>query len=64
MMKNLAANRVIAKVCFQPFSHANSLCFWHEEISAEAVTDVRDVGLKKLVTLASDVSSTLVQMWT
>jgi hypothetical protein len=62
MTKNLAANRVIAKVCFQPFSHANSLCFWHKEISARAVTNVCDVELKKLVTLASDAGSTSVQM--
>jgi hypothetical protein len=64
MTKNVAANRVIAKVCFQPFSHANSLCFWRMEILAGAVTDVRDVELKKLVTLASEVGSTSVQMWT
>jgi hypothetical protein len=63
MTKNLAAaNRVIAKVCFQPFSHANSLCFWHKEISVGTVMDVWDVELKQLVTLASDIGSTSVQM--
>jgi hypothetical protein len=48
----------------QSFFPLNSLCFWHKEISAEAVTDVLDVELKKLVTLASDASSRSVQMWT
>jgi hypothetical protein len=63
MTKNLAANRVIAKVSTLSFT-LNSLCFWHEEISAEAVTDVWEAELKKLVTLASNASSISVQTYT